>query len=192
MAEGESRAGAASAFLSRDFRHYQAARHLEDVGAGYVADRYDRRQIILLCYGLLAICTAVLLWFALLPRRNVWPIYAVLLGIGLGRAFSGPASSALLPSLVPKDHFVNAVTWGAIVFQTANIAGPAVGGLLFTLRLHGAAARWNGAAAVYAFTLAMLLAFLVLVGAMRTKAVDVTKNAFNLETMLAGLRYVWE
>ena len=231
MAEGECRAGAASAFLSRDFRLYQTARLLVIVGAeaqsvgvawqiyeithsalklgltglalfapgiffvlaaGHVADRYDRRQIILLCYGLQAICTAVLLWFALHPRPNVWPIYAVLLGIGLGRAFSGPASSALLPSLVPKDHFVNAVTWGAIVFQTANIAGPAVGGLLFTFALPGAAARWNGAASVYVFTLAMLLSFLVLVGAMRTKAVYVAKNAFNLETMLAGLKYVWE
>ena len=91
-----------------------------------------------------------LLWFALHPTGHVWPIYAVLLGIGMGRAFSGPASSALLPSLVPKHHFVNAVTWGAIVFQIANIAGPAVGGLLFTLHLAGALTRWNGAAVVYA------------------------------------------
>ena len=162
------------------------------LGAGHVADRYDRRKIILACYAVQAMCTVVLLWFALHPRPNVWPIYVVLLGIGLGRAFSGPASSALLPSLVPKDHFVNAVTWGAVVYQTANITGPAVGGLLFTLQLHGAAARWSGAALVYAFTLVMLLGFLVLVGAMRTKPVNVTKNAFNLETMLAGLRYVWE
>lgn len=231
MAEGVSGAGAAIAFLSRDFRLYQTARLLVIVGAeaqsvgvawqvyqithsalklgltglalfapgiffvlaaGHVADRYDRRKIILGCYSLQAICTVVLLWFALHPRAHVWPIYAVLLGIGLGRAFSGPASSALMPSLVPKDHFVNAVTWGAIVFQVANIAGPAVGGLLFTLPMHGAARSWNGAAAVYAFTLLTLLGFLALVGAMRTKPVNVTKNAFNLETMLAGLKYVWE
>jgi len=108
----------------------------------------------------------------------------------LGRAFSGPASAALLPSLVPTKHFVNAVTWGAIVFQIANIAGPAVGGLLFTLPLTGLAADWHGAAAVYVFTLMTLMAFLVLVGAMRTKPVRVVKNAFNLETMLAGFRYV--
>jgi MFS family permease len=139
-----------------------------------------------------AVCTVALLWIALHPVNRVWPIYAVLLGIGLGRAFSGPASSALLPSLVPRDHFVNAVTWGAIVFQVANIAGPAVGGVLFTLPMRGVAARWNGAACVYAFTLATLLAFLGLVGAMRTKPLNVTKNAFNRETMLAGLRYVWE
>jgi MFS family permease len=95
-----------------------------------------------------------------------------------------------LPGLVPSNHFVNAVIWGSMVFQVANIAGPAVGGLLFTLRLKGVPARWNGGAAVYAFTLLTLLAFLVLVGMMRTRPVRVVKNAFNLETMLAGFRYV--
>ena len=90
------------------------------LAAGHVADRYDRRRIILLCYGLQAGCTVALLEFALRGTSQVWPIYAVLLGIGMGRAFSGPASSALLPSLVPKQHFVNAVTWGSIVFQIAE------------------------------------------------------------------------
>jgi len=228
MAEGGNGSGAASAFLSRDFRLYQTARLLVILGAeaqsvavawqvyqithsaldlgltglalfapgiffmlaaGHVADRYDRRTIIMICYALQAICTLVLMRFALHPTRNIWPIYAVLVGIGMGRAFSGPASSALLPSLVPKHHFVNAMTWGAIIFQIANIAGPAVGGLLFTL---GRLEHWNGAAAVYIFTLMTLLAFLGLVGAMRTPPVRTIKNAFNLETMLAGFRYVWQ
>src|ERR1035441_8977390 len=162
------------------------------LAAGHVADRYDRRWIILVCYGVQAGCTTALLHFALHPTGHVWPIYAVLLGVGMGRAFSGPASSALLPSLVPRHHFVNAVTWGSIVFQIANIAGPSVAGLLFTLPLSGVLASWNGAAAVYAFTLITLVAYLVLVGAMRTKPARLVKNAFNLETMLAGFRYVWQ
>src|SRR6202034_4126705 len=41
-------------------------------------------------------------------------------------------------------------------------------------------------------TLLMLLAFLTLVGAMRTRPARVVKNAFNLETMIAGFRYVWQ
>src|SRR6201996_2117914 len=64
------------------------------LAAGHVADRYDRRKIILVCYAAQAVCTFMLLWFALHGIRRIWPIYAVLLGIGLGRAFSGPASSA--------------------------------------------------------------------------------------------------
>src|SRR5277367_6215271 len=120
------------------------------LAAGHVADRYDRRWIILTCYAMQALCTFALLWFAIHGIVHVWPIYAVLLGIGLGRAFSGPASSALLPSLVPKEHFVNAITWGATIFQFANIAGPAVGGLLLPMNFTGALAQWNGAPAVYA------------------------------------------
>jgi MFS family permease len=160
------------------------------LAAGHVADRYDRRSIILVCYGAQACCTLALIRFALHPNGRIWPIYAVLFAMGIGRAFSSPASSAFLPSLIPRHHFVNAVTWGAIVFQIANIAGPSVGGLLFTLPLTGFLKPWNGAAVVYAFSLITLLAFLVLVGMMRTRPVRVVKNAFNLETMLAGFRYV--
>jgi hypothetical protein len=67
-----------------------------------------------------------------------------------------------------------------------------VGGLLFALSLPGSLRHLDGAAAVYAFTLITLLAFLVLVGMMRTGPVRLVKNAFNLETMLAGLKYVWQ
>jgi MFS family permease len=166
------------------------------LAAGHAADRYDKRKIILCCYGLQAVCTAVLLWLSLsdwaLRGGRIWPIYAVLVGIGLGRAFSGPAASAMLPSLVPKDHFVNAVTWGATVYQTANMSGPAVGGLLFTLPLAGALAAWRGAPLVYVFTLAMLLGFIVLVSMIRAPMVQGEKKAFSLRTVLAGLEYVWQ
>jgi len=165
------------------------------LAAGHVADHYDRRLIILLCYGLQAACTAGLLWLSLsrefMASGHIWPIYAVLVGIGLGRAFSGPAASAMLPSLVPKEHFVNAVTWGATVYQIANMSGPAVGGLLFTLPLVGVLARWNGAAVVYAFTLLMLLGFIVLVGMIRARVEMTDKKAFSVRTVMAGLEYVW-
>ncbi len=165
------------------------------LAAGHVADRYDRRKIILSCYGLQAACTAGLLWLSMdrvfMASGRVWPIYTVLVGIGLGRAFSGPAASAMLPSLVRKEHFVNAVTWGATVYQIANMAGPAVGGLLFTLPLTGILLRWNGASIVYGFTLVMLVGFLVLVGMIRARVERTEKKAFNVRTMLAGLEYVW-
>ena len=171
------------------------------LAAGHVADHYDRRKIILICYAVQAFCTLVLLRFALYGtgagrdgRAAIWPIYAVLFGIGLGRAFSGPAASALLPSLVGKKQFVNAITWGATIYQIANMAGPAVGGLLFTLQMTGAMRRWNGAAIVYGFTLAMQAGFLVLVGMMRSKPevdAEIVKKGFSVRTVLAGLEYVW-
>jgi MFS family permease len=162
------------------------------LAAGHAADRYDRRGIILICYAAQFLCTSALLWFALHGITHIWPIYAVLVGIGLGRAFSGPASSAMVPSLVPKEHFVNAITWGASIYQLANMVGPAVGGLLFTLPLVGVLSRWNGAAIVYTFTLCTLAAFLTLIAMIRTRVERTEKKAFNLHTMLAGMRYVWE
>src|SRR6185437_15018858 len=58
------------------------------LAAGHAADRFDRRKIIMACYSLQAICTITLLWLSLtktyISNGRVWPIYAVLLGIGLG------------------------------------------------------------------------------------------------------------
>src|SRR5580698_9440804 len=61
--------------------------------AGHVADRFDRRRVILVCYGLQLFCTAALVELARIGTHNILEIYAVLFVIGTGRAFSGPASS---------------------------------------------------------------------------------------------------
>jgi MFS family permease len=163
--------------------------------AGHVADRYERRSIILTCYTVQALATLALLWLSLRGVGSIWPVYIILFIIGTGRCFSGPAASALVPTLVPKEDFVNAVTWGATVFQIANAAGPMFGGLLFTLTLErmfgGHFASLNGAPIVYCFTLVCLVAFLVLIGMVRPRPLGAGgKKAITLETVLAGLRYV--
>ncbi len=157
------------------------------LAAGHVADRYDKRNVILICYTVQAIATLALLWISFHRITSILPIYAVLFVIGAGRCFSGPAASALLPSLVPKGDFVNAVTWGATIFQVANATGPMVGGLLFTASLF---ASFNGAPIVYCFTLAMLLGFIALVSSIKSRPVTFIPKAFNANTVLAGLKYV--
>src|ERR1700729_3320210 len=57
------------------------------IPSGHVADRYDRRKIILLCYSLQIICTSALLTIAVMGIRNVHLVYAVLFLIGTGRSF---------------------------------------------------------------------------------------------------------
>ena len=155
--------------------------------AGHVADRFDRRQVILVCYSLQAVCSFLLFRFAWVRIHQVWPIFLVLFLIGTGRAFSGPASSALLPHLVPQTHFVNAVTWGAAIFQIANIAGPALGGVLYTLPLHH---RLHGASLVYALTFCTVLWFLALVGSLHVRPGRMEHRAISKEVILAGIRYV--
>ena len=157
--------------------------------AGHVADRYDRRVVILVCYTLQILCTLALLVFALRGLHRVGPIFAVLLLIGSGRAFSGPASSALLPHLVPTEHFVNAITWGATVFQIANIAGPAIGGLLYTLPLKG---RLYGAPIVFLFTLVTGIGFLGLISSLHVRPGRMEHRAISTDVILAGFRYVWK
>jgi MFS family permease len=157
--------------------------------AGHVADRYDRRQVILICYSLQVLCTLTLFIFALQGLHRVAPIFAVLFLIGSGRAFSGPASSALLPHLVSSEHFVNAITWGATVFQIANIAGPAVGGLLYTLPLTG---RLYGAPIVFLFTLVTGVSFVLLIGSLHVRPGRMEHRAISADVILAGFHYVWK
>src|SRR5579871_2688713 len=160
--------------------------------AGHVADRFDRRRIILICYSLQVVCTAALLALTRMGPATVLPIYAVLFFIGTGRAFSGPASSALIPHLVPEKHFVNAVTWGGAIFQFANTVGPALGGVLFTLPLARLIpdTRLEGAGIVYVFTLGSLGWFLVLIGSLKVRPGRMEHRAASLKVVLAGFRYV--
>ncbi len=159
--------------------------------AGHVADRFDRRRVVLVCYTLQALCTAALLWFAWEGIHQVLPIYAVLFLIGTGRAFSGPASSALIPHLVPAEDFVNAVTWGATIFRMATVSGPAVGGVLYTLPLFaGALAPLHGAGLVYAFTLLSLAWYVTLVTLLHVRPGRMEHKAVSREVVLAGVHYV--
>ena len=157
--------------------------------AGHVADRYDRRIVILVCYTLQLLCTLALLLFALQGLHHVEPVFIILFLIGTGRAFSGPASSALLPHLVPSEHFVNAITWGATTFQIANIAGPAIGGLLYTLPLHG---RLYGGPIVFLFTLVTGITFVLLVASLHVRPGRMEHRAISTEVILAGFHYVWK
>ena len=160
--------------------------------AGHVADRFDRREIILVCYGLQMIATTALLLLTRMSLHGVFPIYAVLFFIGTARAFSGPASSALIPSLVTEMHFVNAVTWGGAIFQLSNIAGPALGGLLFTLPLTGMAglSGLQGAGIVYVFNLATQVWFLVLIGSLHVRPGRMEHKAASMKVVMAGFHYM--
>jgi MFS family permease len=160
--------------------------------AGHVADRFDRREIILVCYCIQVVCTMALLGLTLSSLHGVFPIYVVLFFIGTARAFSGPASSALIPHMVPEAHFVNAVTWGGAIWQFANITGPALGGLLFTLPMLSwpPDLRLQGAGIVYLFNLGMLAWFLVLVGSLHVRPGRMEHRAASIKVVLAGFHYM--
>ena len=147
--------------------------------AGHAADRFDRRGVLMVCYAVLALTSLGLAVFA----DRLAAIYVVLAVFGATRAFAGPAGQALLTHVVPVEVFPNAVAWGSTVWQIAAIAGPAIGGLVY-----GAA---GGPKPVYAAAAALALLSLVLTARMKVTTGRMERKAASLETLLAGVRYVW-
>ena len=101
--------------------------------AGQLADRVDRRAVLFVCDLLFGVCAAVLWVLARSPAPSVVPIFAVLVVLGAGRAFYGPSGSALLPSLVPREHLANAIAWQSALWQLAAIGGPSLGGVIYAI-----------------------------------------------------------
>ena len=103
--------------------------------AGHVADRHDRRRVILASLAVLLACSVALLVLPMLlpaaPRQIVRAIYAVIALSGLSRSFLGPARQALAAEIVPRPLYGNAITWRSGSWQLASVIGPAAGGILY-------------------------------------------------------------
>lgn len=118
---------------------------------GHVADRYDRRITIPLAQLAEAVCAVLLVAGAWHGWSRVEPLFAIILVIGVARAFESPAMSATLPGLVGDARLQEASAWSASANQTATIMGPAAGGLLYAFGSpvpFGVAAACFAAAAV--------------------------------------------
>ncbi|MDB5748551.1 MAG: transporter [Massilia sp.] len=148
--------------------------------AGHVADRYDRRKIIVSCMLTQLLVSALLLAFTASGSRVVWPVFAVLVLFGSARAFMMPASQAVLRNLVPDKDFGQAVALASSTFHVAVIAGPVLGGLLYAF----------GPTTVYMIS-AALLALATLLMASTRSAPQVRSTApASWHTLLEGLRFV--
>src|SRR6266853_1576799 len=78
--------------------------------SGHAADRLDRRKLLITCYVGFGVCSSLLLCTVLAGMRTVYPIYAVVVLLGIVRSFNSPVSRALLTQTVPQEHLTNAVT----------------------------------------------------------------------------------
>src|SRR6266850_1995977 len=101
--------------------------------AGDLADRVDRRWILGVAHFIQALAAALLLVLVAMKTSVTWPFYCALVLSGSTRALAGPASKSLAPLLVPREQFAQSVAWATSAQQTAIIAGPALGGLLYLL-----------------------------------------------------------
>jgi len=151
--------------------------------SGHTADRYHRSKVLTMGYAALAICSALLLTETLRGARLVYPIYVVVGLIGVARAFTGPASRAILPLLVPEEYFQSAFAWGATIFQIATILGPSVGGVVYTI--------FRGPAAVYAVAMAAGVCGAAAMSRVQLAPRKRPLEPVNWKTVFAGLHYIW-
>ena len=94
---------------------------------GHVADRYDRRGILIITLALLTLCAGLLVASSYVGVSLV-VLYAAMFVVGVGRSFAGPALSALEAQVVPINLIVKSATWFASTWLTAAVLGPLVGG----------------------------------------------------------------
>jgi MFS family permease len=146
---------------------------------GPVADRYDRRTVVAISCAAMAFCAFGLCWAAL--DGNVWLIYALVILMAAGRAFTGPAAQALLSNLVPDQEFSSAVAWTGTLTQSATILGPSLGGLLFPF---GMMVPFLVAGATFA--IASVLTIML-----KTTPAKRMRERPNLAMLVAGYRFIW-
>lgn len=123
---------------------------------GTVADTIGRRKVMGAAIALELACAAAILWFTLNGLTGPLPIFVALTGIGIARAFFGPAAQSLVVNLVPRDVFPNAVAWNSSAWQVASIGGPVAGGLLYGLGApvaYGTAVALLGVAVILTLTI---------------------------------------
>jgi MFS family permease len=148
---------------------------------GHVADRFDRRRIVFLCQIIESLVAALLLlgnYADWLGREQILLAAAIL---GACRAFEGPSSSALLPQLVPKAILQQAISWSTSAGQTAQILGPSLGGLLFSL----------GASFVYVTATIALLVAAILTILIRMEQSVRKLEPVSLRSLFSGMVFVY-
>ena len=156
--------------------------------SGVVADAHDRRKLMLLTQVGATIVASVLGALAFYGVTAVWPIYVLAaLGAAVG-AFDLPARAALLPTLVPREHLPNAISLNTIMFQTASVAGPSLGGILIAATSVG----WAYIANAISFFCVIVALLLMRDLPAREPAKDGTRDDVSLHAAREGLRFVFQ
>jgi MFS family permease len=163
---------------------------LFSIFTGHVADRFDRRTVVLVCYS--AVLLSALLLLATVGIHAMMPIYAILFLFGTTRAFVGPAASALLTNIVPISIFPRAVAAGSAVWQVASIIGPSAGGLVYAAAAGKSQDLTRGAGAVFAGCAILTIVSFIAVLRMEVRTGRLEKKGMSLETLFSGVRYVFQ
>jgi MFS family permease len=147
---------------------------------GQVADRYPRQIIASICQGVTTAAAALLTFGTLGGWLGVGGIFAIVAVVGAARAFENPTMAALVPTLVPDGAVSRATAWSASANQTAQIVGPAAGGLLYAL---GPVVAFASAGLLFATACALS-------SAIRLDRPARPREPVSLKSLFSGIGYV--
>jgi len=149
--------------------------------AGDLADRIDRRRMLMASYVVQVLASALLLLLTLYGVKTMWAYYSVITLLGVALGLSQPAMQSFLPFLVTLEKLPQAIAWNASAYRVAVIGGPALGGFLYDL---GPVVNYTICLALYVFTL----------GAMATLRIRRQQRrvgtASTYERILEGISYM--
>jgi MFS family permease len=146
---------------------------------GALADAFDRRRLVMLAEGGAALVVAGLVVNSLLPEPQLWLLYLAAAGIAACTAIRRPPMDALMPQLVERVELKSASALQWAIHNIAQMAGPALGGLL--IASAGAAVTYTADLATFAISIASLAAM--------TTPPPPERQALGLRAIAEGLRY---
>jgi MFS family permease len=149
---------------------------------GVIADRADRRRIMILSQGVAAAMFFILATLIIIERVALWQVMSLAFLSGCVRAFDRPSRMALLPQMVPREDIPNAVAVGGTIWQLNRLIGPAVAGMLI---------YWLGIGPTYYFCfLASLVAVCLWLGIRLTASPTAPSPGGVVEHMAEGLNFI--
>lgn len=149
--------------------------------AGALADRFDKRKLLMLTQIGMALCALVLGVTDTLGVATLGLVYAMSLALGCISAVDAPIRQSFTVEMVGPEHLPNAVALNSMTFNTARIIGPAIAGVLITV---------IGTGPVFLVNTATFVAVLTGLLMMRTQELHRSERARGRGSVVDGLRYI--
>lgn len=150
---------------------------------GVVADRTERRKILLISQYIQMASAAVLTVLVAYGMTHVWPILALSTVNGLAQAFGGPAYQALIPTLVEREDMPNAIALNSIQFNLAVTVGPALAGI--TLARFGE--KW-----CFGLNALSFLAPIISLSIISARFLPEKATQSMLHSLKQGIHFIWQ
>jgi len=157
--------------------------------AGHLADIVERKKIILFCVIILAFCSFALIYFttdlgSFILNFGTFPIYSIIFLTGLARGFLSPANFSLMPQLIDRSLYQNAITWNSTIWQGAAVGGPMIGGLIY---------GFFGITAAYTADALLVITALVCYSIIPNRPIPpVSEENGIFEKIKAGIKFVFK